>query len=63
MFFPFWFRYHAIGFTRAQSIPKYKIMLERGKDGRVGEGLVEEGGGEGGVRWPSLVVVLAVGGG
>ena len=33
-------RSHSISFTRAQGIPKYKIGLGGGKDGRVGERLV-----------------------
>jgi hypothetical protein len=37
-------RLHSISFTRAQGIPKYKIGFGRGKDGRVGERLVEWGG-------------------
>ena len=32
---------HSMSFTRARGIPKFKIMLGRGKDGRVGEGLVD----------------------
>ncbi len=38
---------HSISFTRAQGIPKYKIGFGREKDGRVGERLVEGGGGHG----------------
>ena len=34
---------HSISFTRAQGIPECKIGFGRGKDGRVGEGLVEGG--------------------
>jgi hypothetical protein len=51
-------RSHSVSFTRAQGIPKYKIGLGGGKDGRVGEGLVEggPGGGYGGggkyLAWP-----------
>ncbi len=40
-----WF--HSISFTRAQGIPKYKIGVGKEKDGRVGERLVEGGGGHG----------------
>ncbi len=40
-------RFHSISFTRAQAIPKYKIGFGREKDGRVGESLVEGGGGHG----------------
>ncbi len=40
-------RFHSISFTRAQGIPKYKIGFGRDKDGRVGERLVEGGGGHG----------------
>ncbi len=40
-------RFHSISFTRAQGIPKYKIGFGREKDGRVGETLVEGGGGHG----------------
>jgi hypothetical protein len=40
-------RFHSISFTRAQGIPKYKIGFGREKDGRVGERLVEGGGGHG----------------
>ncbi len=48
-FFPFFLihRFHSISFARAQGIPKYKIGFGREKDGRVGERLVEEGGGHG----------------
>jgi hypothetical protein len=45
-------RSHPISFIRAQSIPHYKMGLGRGKYGRVGEGLVEWGGG------PSCTVAL-----
>ena len=38
-------RSHSIKFTRAQGIPKYNIGFGRGKDGRVGERLVDGGGG------------------
>jgi hypothetical protein len=44
-FFPLIHRSHSISFTRAQGIPKYKIGFGREKDGRVGERLVEGGGG------------------
>jgi hypothetical protein len=40
-------RFHSISFTRAQGIPKYKIGFRREKDARVGERLVEGGGGHG----------------
>ncbi len=36
-------RSHSISFTRAQDIPKYKLELGKGEDGRFGEGLVEGG--------------------
>ena len=59
---------HSISFTRAQGIPKYKIGFGREKDGKVGERLVEGGGGHGardvGCQWgeqPSLAVMLATG--
>ena len=59
-------RSHSISFTRAQGIPKYKIRFGREKDGKVGERLVEGGGGhgarDGGWReQPSLAVMLATG--
>ena len=59
-------RSHSISFTRAQGIPKYKIGFGREKDGRVGERLVEGGGGHGARDggWgeqPSLAVMLATG--
>jgi hypothetical protein len=41
-------RFHSISVTRAQGIPKYKIGFGRGKDGRVGERLVEGAQGGGG---------------
>ena len=34
-------RSHSISFTRAQGIPKFEIGLGKGKDGKVGGGLVE----------------------
>jgi hypothetical protein len=40
-------RFPSISFTRAQGIPKYKIGFGKEKDGRVGERLVERGGGHG----------------
>jgi hypothetical protein len=46
---------HSINFTRAQGISKYNIGLGKGKDGRVGGGLVEGGGGGAtslALRWP-----------
>ncbi len=43
--FPLIRRSHSISFTRAQSIHKYKIGLGGEKDWRVGEGLVDGGGG------------------
>ncbi len=43
--FHFILRSRSISLTGAQGIPKDKIGLGRGKDGRVGEGLVEGGGG------------------
>jgi hypothetical protein len=48
-FFPFFLihRFHSISFTRAQGISKCKIGFGREQDGRVGERLVEWGGGHG----------------
>ena len=42
---PLILRSHSISSTRAPGIPKYKIGLGRGKDGRVGEGLIGRGRG------------------
>ena len=41
-------RSHSMSFIRAQGVPKYKIGLGRGKDGRVGEIWLNGGGGGGG---------------
>jgi hypothetical protein len=59
-------RSHSISFTRAQGIPRYNIGIGREKDGRVGERLVEGGGGHGARDggWgeqPSLAVMSATG--
>jgi hypothetical protein len=59
-------RFHSISFTRAQGIPRYKIGFGREKDGKVGERLVEGGGGHaardgGWGEQPSLAVMLATG--
>ncbi len=43
VFFSLILRPHSISFTKAQGIPKCTIGLGRGKDGRVGQGLVEGG--------------------
>ena len=45
-------RSHSVSFTRAQGIPKYKIGLGGGKDGKAGVGLVEGGGGDRYLAWP-----------
>jgi hypothetical protein len=42
-FFPLIRRSHSICFTSAQGIPKYKIGLRRGKDGRVGKDWLKGG--------------------
>ena len=51
-------RSHSISFAEAQGIPKYKIGLERGEDGRVGVGLV---GVTGDAEDSSLAVMLITG--
>jgi hypothetical protein len=53
-------RFHSISFTRAQGIPKHKIGFGREKDGRVGERLVEGGGGHGAFALtPCVLLMLA----
>ncbi len=63
-FFPYRFWSHAVGFSRTQCIAKLKIGSGRGKDGRVGEGLVEGCGGLAwSLCWPLPAQKCGVGGG